>query len=99
MTTITFRSDNAARQRRQGLMFGLLRAAAAINILALVGVCAFLIWNGSPAISWEFLTQAPRRMMTTSRFSSRQVESVSSASDGFTSIGMAYIEASSARRM
>ncbi|WP_303237421.1 phosphate ABC transporter permease PstA [uncultured Bilophila sp.] len=64
MTTITFRSDNAARQRRQGLMFGLLRAAAAINILALVGVCAFLIWNGSPAISWEFLTQAPRRMMT-----------------------------------
>ena len=38
-------------------MFGLLRVAAGINILALVGVCVFLLWNGSPAISWEFLTE------------------------------------------
>ena len=45
-------------------MFGLLRVAAGINILALVGVCVFLLWNGSPAISWEFLTEPPRRMMT-----------------------------------
>ena len=45
-------------------MFGLLRVAAGINILALVGVGVFLLWNGSPAISWEFLTEPPRRMMT-----------------------------------
>ena len=64
MTTITFHSDNASRQRREAMMFGLLRVAAGINILALVGVCVFLLWNGSPAISWEFLTEPPRRMMT-----------------------------------
>ena len=27
-------------------------------------MCVFLLWNGSPAISWEFLTEPPRRMMT-----------------------------------
>ena len=64
MTTITFHSDNTSRQRRETMMFGLLRVAAGINILALVGVCVFLLWNGSPAISWEFLTEPPRRMMT-----------------------------------
>ena len=64
MTTITFHSDNTSRQRRAAMMFGLLRVAAGINILALVGVCVFLLWNGSPAISWEFLTEPPRRMMT-----------------------------------
>ena len=64
MTTITFHSDNTSRQRREAMMFGLLRVAAGINILALVGVCVFLLWNGSPAISWEFLTEPPRRMMT-----------------------------------
>ncbi len=55
---------NAGRRRWQYLMFGMLRLAAGINMLALVGVCIFLIWNGSPAISWEFLSESPRRMMT-----------------------------------
>ena len=45
-------------------MFWLLRAVAACNVLALLGVCAFLLRNGLPALSWEFLTQAPRNMMT-----------------------------------
>lgn len=52
------------RYRWQNFMFVLLRGAAAINILALVGVCAFLLWNGAPALSWEFLSQPPRSMMT-----------------------------------
>lgn len=45
-------------------MFWLLRALAAVNVLALLGVCAFLLCNGLPALSWEFLTQPPRKMMT-----------------------------------
>lgn len=53
-----------SRQHRQTLMFGMLRLAAGANVLALTGVCAFLIWNGSPALSWEFLSESPRRMMT-----------------------------------
>lgn len=52
------------RLRREFLMFGVLRAAAAVNMLALAGVCLFLAWNGLPALSWEFLTEPPRRMMT-----------------------------------
>ena len=45
-------------------MFFILRGAATINILALLGVCGFLVWNGLPALSWEFLTEPPRRAMT-----------------------------------
>ncbi len=52
------------RLRKQGGMFMLLRLCAFINIAALIAVCAFLAVNGLPAISWEFLTAAPRRMMT-----------------------------------
>ena len=52
------------RMRRQSCMFGMLRMCAAINIAALVGVCVFLALRGLPALSWEFLTEPPRRMMT-----------------------------------
>jgi len=45
-------------------MFSMLRLSAAINIVALVSVCAFLALYGLPALSWEFLTEPPRRMMT-----------------------------------
>ncbi len=53
-----------ARYRRQRVMFMVLRLAAGLNILALLGVCGFLVVNGAPALSWEFLTRPPRNMMT-----------------------------------
>lgn len=49
---------------KQSAMFAILRLAACINMLALFSVCAFLVWNGMPAISWEFLTQPPAKAMT-----------------------------------
>lgn len=52
------------RIRKQLVMYGLLRLCAVINIAALIIVCAFLAINGLPAISWEFLTEPPRQMMT-----------------------------------
>lgn len=52
------------RGRRQTFMFWMLRCVAACNVLALLAVCAFLLQNGLPAISWTFLTEAPRQMMT-----------------------------------
>ena len=52
------------RMRWQHGMFGVLRVCAAINMATLVGVCIFLAVHGLPALSWEFLTEAPRRMMT-----------------------------------
>ena len=54
----------ARRLLVQGLMFGLLRATAAVNVLALVGICIFLVAQGLPALSWNFLTEPPRNMMT-----------------------------------
>lgn len=64
MSTALSGSNASRRRLRESFMFGMLRLAAAINVLALIGVCVFLIWNGSPAVSWEFLTEPPRRMMT-----------------------------------
>lgn len=60
MTSINTR----ARLRTERIIFCLLRAAACINVCALLGVCIFLLRNGLPAVSWEFLTEPPRRAMT-----------------------------------
>ena len=57
-------SRNKLRLRIQSTMFGLLHASAAINVLALSGVCLYLAINGFSALSWEFLTEYPRKMMT-----------------------------------
>ena len=52
------------RGATEKVMFSFLRIAALINIVALFGVCGFLIINGLPAINWQFLTEAPRQSMT-----------------------------------
>ncbi len=52
------------RLRAQTLMFWLLRGTAAVNVLALTGICLFLLVQGLPALSWAFLTEPPRNMMT-----------------------------------
>jgi phosphate transport system permease protein len=52
------------RKFMQKIMFILLRAAAAINGLALLVIIFFLVRNGWQAISWTFLTQAPTDSMT-----------------------------------
>ncbi len=56
--------DPAYRYKKQAFMFGMLRLAAGVNVLALVGICAFLVINGFPALSWEFISESPRKMMT-----------------------------------
>lgn len=48
----------------QKIFFWLFRGAAAINGLALIIICGFVLYYGLPAISWEFLTEAPRNSMT-----------------------------------
>lgn len=52
------------RKARQKGMWGVFTLAAAINGLALVVICGFLLVNGVGAISWEFLTAYPRASMT-----------------------------------
>ncbi|GAB6175361.1 phosphate ABC transporter permease PstA [Desulfobaculum senezii] len=57
-------NGKGARSAVEKIMFGLFRGASGINGLALIIICAFLLYNGLPAISWEFLTEAPRNSMT-----------------------------------
>ncbi len=48
----------------QTIFFSLLRFAALINGLALLIIVYFMVSRGWRAISWEFLSQAPREAMT-----------------------------------
>lgn len=48
----------------QKVFFWLFRSAAIINGLALIIIVGFVLYYGLPAISWEFLTEAPRNSMT-----------------------------------
>ncbi len=54
----------AKRLMTQRVVWWILRSAAIINGLALAVICAFLLYYGLPALSWEFLTQPPRDSMT-----------------------------------
>lgn len=49
---------------KESLSFFLLRGAASVNVLALTAMIALLVYRGVPAISWEFLTGFPQKMMT-----------------------------------
>ena len=44
--------------------FTLMRAAVILNILALAGIVGLIVVNAWPAMSWAFLTEPPRDMMT-----------------------------------
>ena len=57
-------SAPARRRLTEAAMFGLLRLIAAANVLILLGICIFLLAQGLPALSWEFLSEPPRKMMT-----------------------------------
>ncbi len=61
---MTIPARNRFRRAVEVCMFTSLRMAAVINFFALVSVCVFLLWNGLPALSWEFLTEPPRQSMT-----------------------------------
>lgn len=60
----TVPSSTSRRLLTEKAMFALLRLIAALNVLVLVGICVFLLVQGLPALSWEFLSEPPRKMMT-----------------------------------
>ncbi len=61
---MSYLSSRRGRRIKEKVMFSALRLATVLNVLALISVCCFIAWNGFPAISWEFLTEAPRKSMT-----------------------------------
>lgn len=59
-----FGHTRGSRRMLQGAFFALFRMAAGINGVALLIICAFLLYNGLPAINWTFLSQPPTDSMT-----------------------------------
>ncbi|MGE4291050.1 MAG: phosphate ABC transporter permease PstA [Desulfovibrio sp.] len=55
---------NRKRKVVESVTFGLFKSAAGVCGLALAIILGFLLYNGLPAISWEFLSQQPRNSMT-----------------------------------
>lgn len=51
------------RQRADRLATGLITGVAALVVIPVILVIVFLVWNGLSALSWEFLTAAPRNGM------------------------------------
>ena len=51
------------RHLSQKLGFSLLTLTALFTVIPIVGVIVYIFIQGSPAISWEFLTEAPRSGM------------------------------------
>jgi phosphate transport system permease protein len=51
------------RHLSQRLGFSLLTLMAVFTVVPIVGVIIYIFMQGSPAISWEFLTEAPRSGM------------------------------------
>lgn len=55
---------NTKRIWKERILFTIFRSATAINVLALVSILSFLIYFGLDGLSWEFITQKPKSMMT-----------------------------------
>ena len=53
-----------SRRNTELCMFLMLRIVAGVNVAVLAGVCLYLLYEGMPSLSWEFITQPPRNMMT-----------------------------------
>ncbi len=56
-------TSSASRLRVQKIGFGLLGLLAALTVLPIIAVVVYMIVQGAPAISWEFLTGFPREGM------------------------------------
>jgi phosphate transport system permease protein len=62
--TMPIGASKYARNTTQKVMWGLFGASSIINLTALLIICSFVLINGLPAISWTFLTEAPKDSMT-----------------------------------
>ncbi len=54
---------HSGKATKQRIVFGILTASTFFVILPVVAIIFFIVINGSPAISWEFISQMPRNGM------------------------------------
>lgn len=53
-----------SRRVKERIGFGSLAFCTILAIIPLIGIIGFLVWKGAPALTWEFLTQPPRKFLT-----------------------------------
>ncbi|MBQ8829812.1 MAG: phosphate ABC transporter permease PstA [Burkholderiaceae bacterium] len=53
-----------SRKVQEKVFFLLLKVAAVINVAVLLSMVVYIVWNGISEVSWSFLTESPRNMMT-----------------------------------
>lgn len=58
------KTNRTARAWASHSGFGLMRAAAFINIAALLSIIGLIVVEALPGLTWEFLTEPPKNMMT-----------------------------------
>ena len=63
-TTVTAWILSLAGIEGTSLLVQLCKPSSFTPVLALIGICVFLVAQGLPALSWTFLTEPPRNMMT-----------------------------------
>lgn len=57
-------TNRTSRTITERMGFGFMRAVAIINIGSLLAIIGLIVVEALPGLSWEFLTEAPRNMMT-----------------------------------
>jgi phosphate transport system permease protein len=60
LCVLYFAKDRLSRKHIQKISFGIIGAAAFIVLAILIIILSYIIINGFPALSWEFLTQPPK---------------------------------------
>jgi phosphate transport system permease protein len=60
LCVLNFAKDRLSGKHIQKISFGIIGAAAFIVLAILIIILSYIIINGFPALSWEFLTQPPK---------------------------------------
>lgn len=55
-----YKGNTNAKKIRQAFAFGVFAGVAALVVLILFGILGFIFLRGLPAISWEFISEAPK---------------------------------------
>jgi phosphate transport system permease protein len=58
------KGNTNAKKIRQAFAFGVFAGIAALVVLILFGILGFIFLRGFPALSWEFISEAPKDGMT-----------------------------------
>ena len=58
------KTNRSARTWAARSGFGVMRLAAFVNVASLLAIIGLIIVEALPGLSWEFLTEPPKNMMT-----------------------------------